>query len=183
MSGRLLCFGASITAAVSLVFLVGGASGAAEGEVAPMFRGNPERTGYIAEGAEPPLTLRWKFQTRRGVDEIESFPAVDDGLSSATIHRGIVYVGGHDGWMYALDSATGTKRWEYQTGGRLNSAPALHDGALYFGGMDNYYYALRAADGSLLWKTESDKKFFRQIAYGGVRASPIVRDGVVYNGG
>src|SRR5512139_4188549 len=64
----------------------------------PLYRANPARTGYVERGPEPPLKLRWKFKTRRGVDEIESFPAVDDGLSGASADKGVVYVGGHDGW-------------------------------------------------------------------------------------
>ena len=49
--------------------------------------------------------------------------------------------------------------------------------------MDNFYYALDAGDGSLLWKFESGVKMFRQITYGGVRASPVLGKGVVYLGG
>jgi len=170
-------------AAVALSVLLGVTAVAAGREPTPMFRSNPERTGFVATGAEPPLRLRWTFESRNGADAIEAFPGVDDGLSAATLHAGVVYVGGHDGWMYALDASTGAKRWEYRTGGRVNSTPAYHNGALYFGGMDNHYYALRAADGRLLWKVSSGRKRFRQSAYGGVRASPVVRDGVMYGGG
>jgi outer membrane protein assembly factor BamB len=152
-------------------------------EVLPMFRGDPARTGYVARGPEPPLELRWKFKTRRGSNEIESFPAVDDGLSPAAVHEGIVYVGAHDGWVYALDAATGDKRWEFATKGRVNSTPTLSNGLVHVGSMDNFVYALRAADGSLVWRFESGVKMFRQISYGGVRASPVIRGGVVYIGG
>lgn len=159
-----------------------GLSGAAEGDL-PVFRQNLERTGRAASGPEPPLELRWKFKTRRGVMEIESFPSVDDGLSPASVHGGVVYVGGHDGFVYALRAATGEKLWEFQTQGRVNSTPTVEAGRVFVGSMDNHFYALRAEDGRLEWKFESGVKLFRQITYGGVRSSPAVREGTVFFGG
>ncbi len=149
----------------------------------PVFRQNQARTGHVTVGPQPPLELRWKFKTRRGVMEIESFPAVDDGLSAATVHGGMVYVGGHDGFVYALRAATGEKVWEFQTRGRVNSAPTYRDGRIFVGSMDNFVYALRAEDGALEWKYASGVKLFRQITYGGVRAAPALAGGLVLIGG
>jgi len=154
----------------------------AGGESQPLYRANPARTGYVERGPEPPLALRWKFKTRRGVNEIESFPPVDDGLSSASAAKGVVYVGGHDGWVYALDVKTGRKRWDFATKGHVNSTPALADGLLFVGSMDKYIYALRLGDGKLAWKSLTGERAFRNISYGGVRSSPVVRDGAVYIG-
>lgn len=149
----------------------------------PTFRQNLARTGHAGAGPEPPLELRWKFKTRRGAMEIESFPAVDDGLSAATVHKGVVYAGGHDGFIYALRAETGERLWEFRTGKKVNSTPAVHGGRVFVGSMDGFLYALRADDGALEWKFASGSKVFRQISYGGVRSSPAVWDGRVFFGG
>jgi len=149
----------------------------------PLYRANPARTGYVERGPEPPLVLRWKFKTRRGVDEIESFPAVDDGLSGASADKGVVYVGGHDGWVYALDAKTGRKRWEFATKGHVNSTPTPSGNRLFVGSMDKNVYALRLADGKPAWKFRTGERTFRNLNYGGVRSSPVIRDGAVYIGG
>jgi outer membrane protein assembly factor BamB len=177
----------TLAAAVALAVAARAAAGSpappADGAAQPLFRANPARTGFVAEGPEPPLELRWKFKTREGATEIESFPAVDDGLSGATALGGVVYVGAHDGRVYALDARTGRVRWEFATRGHVNSTPTPADGLLFVGSMDKHVYALRLADGSLAWKFVTGEKTFRQMSYGGVRASPVVRDGTVYVGG
>lgn len=149
----------------------------------PTFRQSLARTGHALDGPEPPLELRWKFKTRRGVMEIESFPAVDDGLSAATVHAGVVYAGGHDGFVYALRADTGERLWEFQTRGRVNSAPTVHGGRIFVGSMDNFLYALRAEDGGLEWRFQSGVKIFRQITYGGVRAAPAPWEALILFGG
>jgi outer membrane protein assembly factor BamB len=127
--------------------------------------------------------LRWKFQTRSSARQIDAFPAVDDGLSSAVVVGGTVYAGAHDGYLYALDARTGEKRWEFATRGRVNSTPCYRDGILVFGSTDGFVYAVRAADGAAVWKYESGRRLFRGISYGGVRASPLDAEGKVFVGG
>lgn len=162
---------------------LGATAAAGDADDFPMFRGGRSRTGRTDGGPEPPLELLWKFKTRKGAAEIDSYPSVDDGLSPATVVGGVVYVGGYDGWAYALEAGTGRKIWEFRTGGRINSNPAWNDGLVIFGSMDGFVYALRADDGSLLWKHQTGSSTFRQIAYYGVRTSPVIDDdGVVYTG-
>lgn len=148
-----------------------------------LFKVDPARTGYLAEGPQPPLKLRWKFRIREDRMKIEAYPSVDDGLSAATIHEGVVYVGGHDNWIYALDAEKGEKIWEFETGDNVMTTPTLHDGVLFAGSMDGFFYAIDAADGSLVWKFESGYKLWNRLPYGGVRATPIIVDGKVIFGG
>ncbi|HWN86086.1 MAG TPA: PQQ-binding-like beta-propeller repeat protein, partial [Vicinamibacterales bacterium] len=65
------------------------------------FRGTPALTGVSA--ATPPATLKtlWTFRAGEVVE------------SSAAIVDGVVYVGGGDGELFALDLATGKQRWKY----------------------------------------------------------------------
>ncbi|HTZ34087.1 MAG TPA: PQQ-binding-like beta-propeller repeat protein, partial [Methylomirabilota bacterium] len=59
----------------------------------PMFRGNPEHTGVIADSATPKggayLNPKWRFQTGGRI------------RSSAALVNGVVYFGSDDGYLYA----------------------------------------------------------------------------------
>ena len=57
---------------------------------------------------------------------------------------GTVYVGSDDKNVYALDGATGAKKWEFKTGGGVRSSPAIGaDGTLYIGSIDKKVYAIK----------------------------------------
>jgi len=59
-------------------------------------------------------------------DWVDSTPAVGPD--------GTVYVGSHDGRLYALQPANGAIRWSYNAGAFISSSPAIdRDGTLYFG--------------------------------------------------
>jgi outer membrane protein assembly factor BamB len=102
-------------------------------------------------------------------------------LSSPVVANGIVYAGCGEGVFYALDAATGQKKWEFKTGDVIHSSPAYASKTVYFGSWDSYLYALNAEDGSLKWKFKSgiDTVYFNQV---GFQSSPVVYHGVVYSG-
>ncbi|MFM9090487.1 MAG: PQQ-binding-like beta-propeller repeat protein, partial [Verrucomicrobiota bacterium] len=59
-------------------------------------------------------------------DWVDSTPAVGPD--------GTIYVGSHDGRLYALQPANGAIRWSYNAGSFISSSPAIGgDGTLYFG--------------------------------------------------
>ena len=59
-------------------------------------------------------------------DWVDSTPAVGPD--------GTIYVGSHDGRLYALQPSNGAIRWSYNAGGFISSSPAIgSDGTLYFG--------------------------------------------------
>ena len=56
---------------------------------------------------------------------------------------GTVYIGSEDNKVYALDGASGAKKWEFVTGGDVHSSPAIGaDGTVYIGSKDKKIYAL-----------------------------------------
>ena len=67
-----------------------------------------------------------------------------------------------------------TKRWEFLTGGWVDSSPALaNDGAIYFGSWDKSFYALNA-DGTKRWQFTTP---------GEIVSSPAIgADGTIYFG-
>jgi outer membrane protein assembly factor BamB len=59
------------------------------------------------------------------------------------VANGVLYVGSHDGNIYALDASTGTELWSFTTGGFVNESPAISDGTVYVGSYDTHMYAFR----------------------------------------
>ncbi len=137
--------------------------------------------------------LKWKFSTP-GERKFEAkglhgyLPRTqvipdfwDLWLSSPAVVDGVVFFGSGDNRCYALEAATGTVKWTFETGGVVHSSPAVHDGTVYIGSWDTYLYALDAATGALKWKfkTGDDPTNFNQT---GIQSSPAVADGTVYFG-
>mgnify|MGYP003578278483 CR=1 FL=1 len=86
------------------------------------FRGTPNLTGVSA--STPPATLKvlWTYDVKDVID------------SSAAIVDGVVFVGGGNGDLLALDLASGKLRWKYTTGNLIGeSSPAVADGVVYIG--------------------------------------------------
>jgi outer membrane protein assembly factor BamB len=91
----------------------------------------------------------WTFEAGPGTDELgagfETNPLVVNGT---------VYAGNRDGYMYAIDAATGNLKWRYKTDGPILFSAAYKDGMIYFASNDAHAYALNANNGSLVWKSQ-----------------------------
>ena len=182
---RLFPAGFCPTAALmaALAFSFTGEALAGEKSPPTTFKVCQERTGYLPDGPQPPLKLRWKFQSRESRHDIEGFPSVDDGFSPASVHNGVVYAGGHDGWIYAIDAVTGKKIWDYKTGDHVMTTPQYHEGRVFAGSMDGFFRALDARDGSLVWETKFGSRRWNLLLYSGMRATPVIHDGKIFLGG
>lgn len=62
--------------------------------------------------------------------------------SSPALGNGVLYVGGEDGLLRAVDATTGQEVWAYATGGRITSSPTLVDGVVYVTSHDGKLYAI-----------------------------------------
>src|SRR5690348_2417630 len=80
------------------------ATGIASADAWRQFRGSPRLTGVA--GSVPPATLKllWTYDVG---DVIDSSPAIAEG---------VVYIGGGNGDLVALDLTTGKLKWKYSTG-------------------------------------------------------------------
>src|SRR6202021_2878870 len=91
-----------------------------------------------------------------------------------------LFIGSWDSYFYALDAASGKKKWSFKTGEDRNiynqvgiqSSAAVMDGIVYFGCRDSNFYALDAATGEKKWAFNNKGSW--------VITSPAVRDGKVY---
>ena len=94
-------------------------------------------------------------------------------LTPAITLSEIVYVGSWDNNVYALNATTGTKVWNYKTGGSVISSPTVANGIVYIASLDHNVYALNATTGTKVWNYKTR---------GFVNSSPSVTNGVVYDG-
>lgn len=69
---------------------------------------------------------------RRDISDVNSSPAVADG---------VVYVGASDGVLYALSLADGTELGRHDLGAPIASSPLIHGGRLYVAAYDGNLYA------------------------------------------
>jgi len=74
----------------------------------------------------------WYFDTKGGT--VAGTPVVAEGL---------VFVGGGQGTLFALDVASGAVRFTFHTGGGINGAPAYSGGILFLGNNNGKIYAVR----------------------------------------
>ena len=131
----------------------------------PMYHHDLQRTGR-STSAVSSGNLLWQFNTG---DKIRSSPSVANG---------IVYEGSNNGYVYALNAATGSLIWQYYGGASsVESSPAIIGGIVYVGylwdGHNGYVVALNATNGALIWRFATNS---------GMESSPTVVDGVVYIG-
>jgi eukaryotic-like serine/threonine-protein kinase len=151
-----------------------------------MFRGNAAHSGVYA-GAAPRQfhRIKWKF------------PTGDRIVSSPVWHEKILYFGGDDGNIYAVDAETGRQIWKRATGGPAPASPAVANGVIYVGSYDGKFYALDAQTGGVKWKfaTEGERRFEAKGLHGMqpknqtiadpfdvFLSSPVVAQGAVYFG-
>jgi len=104
---------------------------------------------------------KWSAPFQAG-DQIWSTPIVDNDL---------VIFGSFDKKVYALDAATGAKKWEFATGATVMSTAIAQDGIIYIGSLDSTLYAINEADGSQVWDFKADNWIW---------ARPVYLNGVVY---
>ncbi len=110
----------------------------------PLFRGTSLAQGISATvfPAQPQVIWKQAF-------EDESFE------STAIIQDGVIYIGGLDGPLYALELATGKVKWKYLTEAGIKAAPAYRDGKIYVGDIDGRFHCVDASTGKGLWGYES----------------------------
>lgn len=112
----------------------------------PISRGNAQGTGVADTVLADAYRLKWTFPTDRPI------------LSSPVISGGVVYVGGGDSRMYAIDAASGEAKWSIETQGRIEAAPLVFDGKVIVGTVEGVLYALNPDNGEEVWRFEAKDK-------------------------
>ncbi len=177
----------------------------------PMVAANPQRTSWTAEEVKGELQPEWyrtiepyvhhKHQVIAADDKVfvssarglYAFAAADGAHlwtygtdlplgHSPTYADGVLYVGGYDRRIHAVNAGDGTpvSNWSFvEAGAGFETNPLVIDGRVYAGNRDGYFYCLDAKDGSLIWKWRDEAD---QYADAPIRHSAAYKDGVLYFG-
>jgi polyvinyl alcohol dehydrogenase (cytochrome) len=119
----------------------------------------------------PRLQLKWAF----------GFPGASAANAQPTIVGGLLFVGGGDRKVYALDAKSGCIRWTFATEAVVRTAISVgpisgtDQFAAFFGDVRATAYAVNATTGALMWKSKVEDHPAARIV-----GAPTLYDGVLY---
>lgn len=121
----------------------------------------------------PKLALKWAF----------GFPNGSSAFAQPAVAGGRVFVGSDNGFVYALDAATGCVYWSFEAKGGVRTAITL--GAIttasgtryaaYFGDLKANVFAVDAETGAQIWTARADQHVFARIT-----GAPALANGKLY---
>ncbi len=135
-------------------------------------------TGLVPEGLAPvyriPLVLnrvdRIEIPDRKApagslVQPLWTFEAGAPLWAGPRFVDGVVYVGGADGRLFAIEARTGRKLWSFKAGGEIRTRPTVLDGALFFQADDGLLYKLAVAEGKEVWRVKVVEKPIERLPF------------------
>ncbi len=124
--------------------------------------------------------VRWRHSIIDGawVDGVRHRADVFAGQyqASPTVADGVVYVGGPDGFLDAVDVDSGERLWRFETHGRISCAPRIAEGKIFVGKNAHHdeFYAIDQKTGEPVWTI--DKLGWTSLG------APGYADGIVFVG-
>jgi outer membrane protein assembly factor BamB len=125
-----------------------------------------------------------KVQWRHGIldgtwiqDRFISAEVIGGGFqSSPTVVESVLYIGGPDGFINALDVETGKEIWRFETGGMVSATPIVADGSVFVGQSFGCgeFYRLDKDTGEPIWSS---------VEFGPVWVSAAYNDNRLFVGG
>ena len=97
----------------------------------------------------------------------------DYAASTPVLGGDIVYAGGANGEMHAVDVASGELKWRFATGAKIRTGALVDGERLVFGSDDGFLYSLDRATGRELWRFDMQ---------GNVTAIPVRHEGALIVG-
>ncbi len=111
-------------------------------------RFTPASVAGLTNDQVPTLKLKWAM----------AYPAAIRARSQPAIGWGAVFVGSHDGTVYALDLDSGCTKWRFRASAEVRTAIVADPASkrLYFGDVLARAYAVDAMTGKLIWQSKLD---------------------------
>jgi outer membrane protein assembly factor BamB len=121
----------------------------------PVFRGNALQNGVATSTLPDHLEILWRFE----------IPSAFEG--TAAIADGVVFVGGQDEHVYAVNLATGKQKWKYKAGAPLKVGAAYSGGLVFIGDEDGKFHCLDAKTGEKRWMFDTDSEITSAASFDG----------------
>jgi polyvinyl alcohol dehydrogenase (cytochrome) len=134
-------------------------------------RFQPAEMAGLTPDQVPRLQVKWAF----------GFAGASAANAQPTIVGGLVFVGGGDRKVYALDARSGCTRWAFtpdavvRTAISFGPAAGTDQFAVHFGDVRANAYAVNATTGALIWKTKVEDHPAARIT-----GAPTLYAGVLY---
>jgi outer membrane protein assembly factor BamB len=97
----------------------------------------------------PDGSMKWLYEAERELAGIWTTPALSADGST-------IYFGANKGGVYAVNTADGSKRWQFSVYGSIYASSILDSrGVLYTGTTIEHLYANNAATGEMLWDLDA----------------------------
>ena len=134
-------------------------------------RFQPAGMAGLTRDQVPLLRLKWAF----------GFLGRPAAVAQPTIVGGLVFVGGGDREVYALDAKSGCTRWTFKTEAVVRTAISFapiagtDQFAVFFGDLRANAYAVNAITGALVWKTKVEDHPAALIT-----GAPTLYSGILY---
>ncbi len=138
----------------------------------PTLRANNRRTAFSQATIPEKTALQWSYT-----------PKTATAATAPVAAGGLVFVGGADGAVRALDARTGAMRWTTYTGGALTYPPSVTQHRVFVGSGDGWVYALEVQSGRQLWRFRAAPTERTIPVYGTLRSTWPVGSGVLVAGG
>jgi outer membrane protein assembly factor BamB len=137
----------------------------------PTYRGNNARSNSTPVNVGT-VAQQWHYRPERA--HVPTEPTAAGGL---------IFLGGEDGRVRAVDAENGTLRWTFPTAGVVKYPPTIWEGRAYFGSGDGHVYCLEAATGRLLWRFRAAPFERHMMVYGALSSTWPVNTGVLVHDG
>jgi polyvinyl alcohol dehydrogenase (cytochrome) len=134
-------------------------------------RFQPAEMAGLTRDQVPSLRLKWAF----------GFLGRSSAVAQPTVVGGLVFVGGGDREIYALDAKNGCTRWVFKTEAVVRTAISFapiagtDQFAVFFGDVSANAYAVNAITGALVWKTKVENHPAALIT-----GAPTLYSGILY---
>jgi polyvinyl alcohol dehydrogenase (cytochrome) len=134
-------------------------------------RFQPTKMAGLTSDQVPRLRLKWAF----------GFPDVSTANAQPTVVGGVLFVGGGDRKVRALDARSGCTIWSFATEAPVRTAitfgpiPGADQFAVFFGDVRANAYALNPITGAQLWKKKLEDHPAARIT-----GTPVLYSGVLY---
>ena len=138
----------------------------------PQFHGHSRRTGSVAMGPEPPLSLAWRAGTSGSIHMAAPL-AAEGSIFQSTKNEDELFGNG----LVAFDASEGTLRWCHPTDAAIKGSPAYCNGRLFAVTVTGLVLGLAAETGKMLWAYQLGNPSQRWVY-----SSPLAVAGRVYIG-